>query len=96
MARQEGRRPDLPGGAIAIVGDFDPTNETHVGTNEAFDHAGARFEWVPTEECADGAEQRVGAYGGILIAPASPYRSMEGALEAIRFARERGVPLVGT
>jgi CTP synthase (UTP-ammonia lyase) len=28
--------------------------------------------------------------------PASPYESMEGALLAIRFARERGVPFLGT
>jgi CTP synthase (UTP-ammonia lyase) len=32
----------------------------------------------------------------VWIAPASPYRSMDGALRAIRYARERGVPLVGT
>jgi CTP synthase (UTP-ammonia lyase) len=82
--------------SIAIVGDFDPANETHLATNAALEHAGAQFEWVPTEDCANGAETRLQGYGGILIAPASPYRSMDGALEAIRFARERGVPLVGT
>jgi len=38
----------------------------------------------------------VGADDGIWIAPASPYRSMDGALTAIRYARERGVPLVAT
>ncbi len=41
-------------------------------------------------------ETRLAAYDGLWIAPASPYRSMEGALGAIRYARERGVPLVGT
>jgi len=35
-------------------------------------------------------------YDGLFISPGSPYVSMEGALEAIRYARERGVPLVGT
>src|SRR4029079_14164917 len=35
-------------------------------------------------------------YAGLLIAPGSPYRSMAGALAAIRYAREQGVPLLGT
>jgi CTP synthase (UTP-ammonia lyase) len=81
---------------IAIIGDFDPSNETHCGTNAALEHAGAAFEWVPTEECDGAVDGLLGAYGGLLIAPASPYRSMDGALQAIRHARERGVPLVGT
>jgi CTP synthase (UTP-ammonia lyase) len=32
----------------------------------------------------------------MLIAPSTSYRDTEGALEAIRHARERDVPLVGT
>jgi CTP synthase (UTP-ammonia lyase) len=80
---------------IGIVGDWDPANATHVGTNAAFDHARASYEWVATDECVD-ASTRLSGYRGLMIAPASPYRSMEGALAAIRHARERGVPLVGT
>ena len=60
-------------------------------------HAGVRVEWVPTADVApQQPQERLAAYAGLLIAPASPYRSMDGALAAIRFARERGVPLVGT
>jgi CTP synthase (UTP-ammonia lyase) len=82
---------------VGIVGDFDPTNPTHQATNRALGHAGLPFEWVPTEEVAPARpEARLAAYPGLLIAPASPYRSMDGALAAIRLARERGVPLVGT
>src|SRR5439155_1165888 len=80
---------------IGIVGDFDPANRTHRFTNEALEHVGLRFEWVPTDALGD-SDERLGAYDGIWIAPASPYRSMDGALAAIRYARERGVPLVGT
>jgi CTP synthase (UTP-ammonia lyase) len=40
-------------------------------------------------------EQRLASYKGIFIATSSPYRSMDGALAGIRFARKRGVPLVG-
>jgi len=85
------------GGLVGIVGDFNSRNPTHQATNQGLDHAGLRFEWVPTEEVVPArASERLDAYAGLLIAPASPYVSMDGALAAIRFARERGVPLVGT
>ena len=81
---------------IGVVGDFNPKNPTHRFTNEAFDHVRLPFEWVPTDAIEDEPEKRLAAYHGIWIAPASPYCSMDGALSAIRYARERGVPLVGT
>lgn len=82
---------------VGIVGDFNPTNTTHQATNRALAHAGVDFEWVPTDEVTPRQPQaRLAAYAGLFIAPASPYRSMEGALAAVRLARERGVPLVGT
>ena len=83
-------------GLIGVVGDFNPKNPTHRFTNEALDHVRLPFEWVPTDAIEDEPEERLAAYHGIWIAPASPYCSMDGALSAIRYARERGVPLVGT
>ena len=81
---------------IGVVGDFNPKNPTHRFTNEALDHVRLPFEWVPTDAIEDEPETRLAGYRGLWIAPASPYRSMDGALSAIRYARERGVPLVGT
>ncbi len=82
---------------IAVVGDFDPKNPTHIFTNAALGHVDLGFEWVPTDAIrGDDVEARLAAFDGLWIAPASPYRSMDGALAAIRHARERGVPLVGT
>jgi CTP synthase (UTP-ammonia lyase) len=81
---------------VAIVGDFDATNRTHAFTNAALEHLGLVYDWVPTEAVPAEAQSRLGGYAGLWIAPASPYRSMDGALAAIRYARERGVPLVGT
>jgi CTP synthase (UTP-ammonia lyase) len=82
---------------VGIVGDFNPDNHTHQATNAGLAHAGVRFEWVPTPEVRpERPEDRLGHYDGIFVAPSSPYWSMEGALAAIRLARERGVPLVGT
>ena len=81
---------------VGIVGDFDPSNATHVATDAALDHVGLSFEWVGTETLTGEPESRLGHYAGLFIAPASPYRSMDGALAAIRYARQSGVPLVAT
>ena len=81
---------------IAVVGDFNPGNRTHRATSDALAHVGLDFEWVATDAVGDAPEDRLAPYAALWIAPASPYRDMEGALRAIRYARERGVPLVGT
>jgi CTP synthase (UTP-ammonia lyase) len=89
--------------SIAIVGDFQPANQSHQATNEAVRHCAEaagldlRPEWIGTEEMAKpGAAARLGDFGGVWIAPASPYKSMDGALLAIRAARERRIPALGT
>jgi CTP synthase (UTP-ammonia lyase) len=53
-------------------------------------------EWLPTPLLEKDPEEILIAFDGLWIVPASPYASMEGALLAIRFARERGVPFLGT
>ena len=80
---------------VAVVGDFDPANRTHRFTSDALEHVALAAEWVPTDAPGDW-DARLSRFDGLWIAPASPYRSMNGALTAIRYARERGVPLVGT
>lgn len=81
---------------VGIIGDFQPDNPTHRFTNAAMVSIGLDFVWVPTDTVLQNSIDRLKAFGGLWIAPASPYRSMDGALSAIRYARERGVPLVGT
>lgn len=82
--------------AVGVVGDFDPGNPTHVFTNRALDHLGLPFSWIATETITDEAEPILARYRALWISPGSPYRNMDGALASIRYARERGVPLVGT
>ncbi len=94
---QDGSRAGL----IGIVGDRNPDLLPHRATEAAFTHVPdpLPFEWVPTETIPQGGEAvayRLSRYGALLITPGSPYRSTEGALAAIRHARERGVPLLGT
>lgn len=80
---------------IGVVGDYQPANETHATLDASLAHAGVRREWIPTD-AVPAANELVRRYAALWIAPASPYRSMTGALGAITTARERGVPLVGT
>jgi CTP synthase (UTP-ammonia lyase) len=84
-------------GRIGVIGDFNPQNPTHIFTNSAIQHSaealGKSFElvWLPTDKPAD--YQR---FQGLFGAPGSPYRSFDGALSGIRFAREHRVPFLGT
>ena len=80
---------------IGVIGDYAPQKRTHATLDDSLGHAGASWEWVATDQVppAFDLERR---YSGLWIAPASPYRSMSGALSAISTARERGLPLVGT
>jgi CTP synthase (UTP-ammonia lyase) len=85
---------------IGLIGDYDDTVTAHQAIPRALDLAGealgasVHFEWVPTEEIDDNS--RIHEFHGLWCVPATPYRNMEGALHAIRFARERGRPFLGT
>jgi CTP synthase (UTP-ammonia lyase) len=88
--------------SIGIIGDYNPSSETHAATNRAFHHAAIRLgasvdmEWVPTSSLQENAEGRLGRFDAFLCAPGSPYKSMRGALNGIRFAREGDRPFLGT
>src|SRR5262245_39920952 len=85
---------------IGLIGDHDPAVTAHRAIPRALELAAERLgvtvetEWIPTEEIEN--EERVSAFDGLWCVPASPYRSTEGALRAIRFAREQGRPFLGT
>lgn len=88
---------------IGIVGDFNGDYLSHTSTNDAIAHAAAAVSaavavrWIPTSELGGaGTAAILEPYDGLWAAPGSPYRSMEGALAAIRFARERQRPFLGT
>ncbi|MBI5033654.1 MAG: hypothetical protein HZB51_24300 [Chloroflexi bacterium] len=88
---------------VGIVGDFNPQSPYHLATNDALNHAAdtlslaVNIAWVPTESL-DGADiaTTLKPFDALWCAPGSPYVSMNGALNAIRFARETDVPLFGT
>jgi CTP synthase (UTP-ammonia lyase) len=82
---------------ICLVGDYDPKVTAHQAIPKALALAaeGNAVEpvWLGTELALDAD---LDPYSGFWCVPASPYRSMEGALRVIRFARERGKPFLGT
>jgi len=85
---------------IGLIGDYDPTVPAHQAIPIALRLAGERLalavelEWVPTTEILH--PSRVAGFDGLWCVPASPYRNMDGALLAIRFAREHRRPFLGT
>lgn len=88
---------------VGIIGDFDPHLRSHIATHEAIRHAASALSvtvecaWLPTPSL-DAAEHEstLKPFDALWCAPASPYKSMQGALRAIRFAREKGWPFLGT
>jgi len=85
---------------IGLIGDFDESVPAHraipLALRMAAEQVGraVSFEWVPTDGISSADD--VARFDGLWCVPASPYRSMEGALRAIRFARESGRPFLGT
>ena len=85
---------------IALVGDYDPAVTAHQAIPPALALAATALgrpvepRWVPTETITD--SDSLTAFDGVWCVPASPYRSMAGALRAIRFAREASRPFLGT
>lgn len=88
---------------IGIIGDFDPEFRSHEATNAAISHAAAalsihtKVRWLHTTGLS-GSDARavLEQFDGLWAAPGSPYKNMEGALAAIRFAREQDRPFIGT
>ncbi|MFG3256517.1 gamma-glutamyl-gamma-aminobutyrate hydrolase family protein [Streptomyces sp. NPDC048172] len=89
---------------LALVGDRSPHVRSHTRIPVLLDALRERdgldldAYWIPTEEAAAdaAADTALAAFDAIWLLPGSPYRSEDGALAAIRAARERHVPFLGT
>lgn len=84
---------------IALLGEFDAAFPPHPATTAACSHsAGVLREritatWISTEHATLESLRDV---SGVWIAPGSPYRNLPNTLAAIRYAREKGIPCLGT
>ncbi|WBM69102.1 CTP synthase [Buttiauxella sp. WJP83] len=85
---------------VALVGDYNSTVIAHQAIPLALDNAAeyvdvtVDYDWLPTPEVTS-PEDLVG-YDAIWCVPASPYQNEDGALLAIRYARENQIPFLGT
>lgn len=85
---------------IALIGDYDPQITAHQAIPVALGmvaeqlNLDVQFEWMATDHLNTDAP--LAAFDGVWCVPGSPYRDMDGALRAIRFAREQRRPFLGT
>src|SRR5437660_127393 len=87
---------------IALIGEYNPEVRAHVAIPKALKLAAEVLawavepDWVATPLLDKNAEKQLSAFDAVWCVPNSPYASMDGALRAIRFARESGRPFLGT
>jgi CTP synthase (UTP-ammonia lyase) len=87
---------------IAVVGDRMPGSAPQTAIETALDHSAAalgtavQVTWFATPALAEGADGLLADADAVWCAPGSPYRSLAGALEGIRYARELHRPFLGT
>lgn len=85
---------------VGLVGDRSATVIAHQAIPVALEMAaqaiGAdlQHEWLPTDRIDAGED--FDGFDGLWCVPGGPYRSMTGALTAIRHARESGTPLTAS
>jgi CTP synthase (UTP-ammonia lyase) len=87
---------------IGIVGDFH-NSITQSTIADSIEHScrllgcDMLFDWIDTEKLDNNNyADLLQGLNGIWSAPGSPFKSLNGAINAIRFARERKIPHLGT
>jgi CTP synthase len=87
---------------VAVVGKYNALKDAYLSILESMTHAAINnralieFVWIDAERLTrDHVERRLRKVDGLLIPYGFGYRGMEGKIEAIRYARENGVPFFG-
>lgn len=87
---------------IAVVGKYAEHRDAYKSIYEALDHAGVHhrtkihIERIHSEAVGDeGPDSLLAKMDGILVPGGFGERGIEGKLEAVRFARENGIPFFG-
>src|SRR6266496_897398 len=86
---------------IGLIGEYSPDVVAHkaiplaLGMASELAERPVEFDWLRTDTLAGGFVD-VEQYDGLWCVPASPYASIEGALNTIWYARESGTPFLGT
>ncbi len=87
---------------IAVVGKYSEHRDAYKSIYESLDHAGVanraqvRIERIHSEAVErEGPERLLSAVDGILVPGGFGERGIEGKVDAVRFARQRGIPFLG-
>lgn len=87
---------------IAVVGKYAEHKDAYKSIYEAIDHAGIhhhaqlRIGRIRSEEIeSEGAERLLSGYDGLLVPGGFGERGIEGKVQAIQYAREKGIPFFG-
>jgi CTP synthase (UTP-ammonia lyase) len=88
---------------IGILGDFNREFRSHHATNDSLQHAARRLElavesaWIPTPSLLETeAAAKLDSFDGLWASPGSPYKSFDGMLKGIEYARIHDRPFLGT
>ncbi|ADT99467.1 CTP synthase [Mycolicibacterium gilvum] len=88
---------------IALVGKYIDLSDAYLSVAEALraggfaHHAKVEIRWIPSDDCETdvGAATALSDVDGVLIPGGFGIRGIEGKVGAIRYARKRGLPLLG-
>ncbi len=87
---------------IAVIGKYVRLQDAYKSINEALIHAGAeddclvKTRWIDAEELKkEGADKLIRGVGGVLVPGGFGDRGIAGKIEAVRYAREKGIPFLG-
>jgi CTP synthase len=87
---------------IAVVGKYVNLRDAYLSVMEALNHGGIHhgaevlIDWIASDDLGGVAtEEALGEADGILIPGGFGIRGVEGKVDAVRFARERGIPFLG-
>lgn len=86
---------------IAVIGDYNRESVAHQGIPRALALASdgtatCEWEWLHSSQLAADPAPQLQRFRGVWCVPGSPYANGGGVIAAIRYARERGVPFLGT
>ncbi len=88
--------------SIAVVGKYAEHKDAYKSIYESIDHAGmhhqtqVRIGRIQSSDIErEGAERLLSGYHGILVPGGFGERGIEGKVQSIKFARERGIPFFG-
>ncbi len=95
------KRPERGSVRIVVVGKYTALIDAYKSIAEALVHGGiandvgVEIDWVSSEELEHRGPRFLDGYGGVLIPGGFGVRGTDGMVDAVRFARESGLPFLG-